>query len=100
MRPAWGRVAYPLALEELDPHEEVALRRLRHRAVPGRAPPCRAYGYAFAEDDRPGRFDAEAAERLGVTPGPDFGRLQHGETVGGVRPGAGASARRAAAAGS
>ena len=34
----------------------------------------------------PGRFDAETAERLGVTPGPDFGRLQAGETVGGVRP--------------
>jgi ribonuclease Z len=45
-----------------------------------------AYGYAFVEDDRPGRFDAEGARRLGVAPGPDFGRLQRGETVGGVRP--------------
>ena len=46
----------------------------------------RAYGYSFAEDDRPGRFDAETAARLGVTPGPDFGRLQAGETVNGVTP--------------
>src|SRR4029077_14297455 len=46
----------------------------------------RAYGYAFAEDDRPGRFDAETPTALGVTPGPDFGRLQAGETVGGVLP--------------
>jgi ribonuclease Z len=45
-----------------------------------------AYGYALWEDERPGRFDAEVAERLGVTPGPDFGRLQDGETVGGVAP--------------
>src|SRR5690606_24983391 len=45
-----------------------------------------AYGYAIVEDDRPGRFDAELAQRLGVTPGPDFGRLQRGEVVGGVRP--------------
>src|SRR6185312_11621410 len=45
-----------------------------------------AYGYAFLEDDRPGRFDVEAARRLGVTEGPDFGRLQRGETVDGVRP--------------
>src|SRR5204863_4109840 len=37
-------------------------------------------------DARPGRFDAELAARLGVTPGPDFGRLQRGETVAGVRP--------------
>ena len=85
MRPAWGRVSYPLSLEELDPHEEVAFDGyvvapfpVEHRV--------RAYGYAFAEDDRPGRFDAETAVRLGVTPGPDFGRLQAGETVNGVTP--------------
>jgi ribonuclease Z len=85
MRPAWGRVTYPLSLEELDPHEEVAFDGyviapfpVDHRV--------RAYGYAFAEDDRPGRFDAETAARLGVTPGPDFGRLQAGETVNGVTP--------------
>ena len=85
MRPAWGRVTYQLSLEELDPHEEVAFDGyvvapfpVEHRV--------RAYGYSFAEDDRPGRFDAETAARLGVTPGPDFGRLQAGETVNGVTP--------------
>jgi ribonuclease Z len=85
MRPAWGRVTYPLSLEELDPHEEVAFDGyvvapfpVEHRV--------RAYGYSFAENDRPGRFDAETATRLGVTPGPDFGRLQAGETVNGVTP--------------
>jgi ribonuclease Z len=85
MRIAWGRVGYPLALEELDPHEEVAFDGyvispfpVEHRV--------RAYGYAFTEDDRPGRFDAATATALGVTPGPDFGRLQAGETVAGVRP--------------
>jgi ribonuclease Z len=31
-------------------------------------------------------FDPERARQLGVTPGPDFGRLQGGETVNGVRP--------------
>jgi len=40
-----------------------------------------AIGYRFAERDFPGRFDVEAATALGVTPGPDFGRLQWGETV-------------------
>src|SRR3954447_25492809 len=38
-------------------------------------------------DPRPGRFDAELAVQLGVAPGPDFGRLQRGETVDGVTPG-------------
>ena len=45
-----------------------------------------AFGYAFVEDDRPGRFDAAAARALGVPEGPAFGRLQRGEEVGGVRP--------------
>ena len=43
-------------------------------------------GYAFVEEPRPGVFDPERARELGVAPGPDFGRLQRGETVGGVRP--------------
>jgi ribonuclease Z len=51
---------------------------VRHRVL--------AYGYVLVEDPRRGRFDAELAATLGVTPGPDFGRLQRGETVAGVRP--------------
>src|SRR3954470_12878748 len=85
MRPVYGRPRYGLTIRDLEPDE--AVRRddlqivpfaVRHRGT--------AFGYALLEDDRPGRFDAELAERLGVTPGPDFGRLQRGETVGGVAP--------------
>jgi ribonuclease Z len=41
--------------------------------------PC--FGYSFLEDDRPGRFDVEAARALGVPEGPFFGALQHGSAV-------------------
>src|SRR5215218_3032659 len=85
MRPVIGRTGYPLELAELEPHEEVrrggyviAAFPVDHRVS--------AYGYAFVEDKRPGRFDAVAARALGVPEGPDFGRLQRGEEVGGVRP--------------
>ena len=51
----------------------------------------RANGYVLVEDERPGRFDPEAAKRLGVTEGPAFAALQRGEEVEGadgpVRPG-------------
>src|SRR5262249_22554899 len=45
-----------------------------------------ALGYVIYEDPRPGEFDPDAATALGLVPGPEFGRLQHGETVRGVRP--------------
>jgi len=41
----------------------------------------RSMGFALVEDDRPGRFDRERAEELGVPVGPKFGRLHEGEAV-------------------
>lgn len=38
-------------------------------------------GFLLDEDDRPGRFDVEAATALGVAPGADFGVLQRGGEV-------------------
>ncbi len=84
-RPVFGRPRYGLTLRDLEPDEvvrredlEIVPFAVRHRGV--------ALGYGLYEDDRPGRFDAALAEQLGVTPGPDFGRLQRGEIVNGVRP--------------
>jgi len=86
MRPVIGRTGYPLQLTELEPHAEVGFGGYRVAAFPVNHR-VEAYGYAFVEEDRPGRFDVEAARALGVTEGPDFGRLQRGETVDGVAPG-------------
>lgn len=82
----WGRVGYPLHVTDLAAGDaiefkgyEVEAFNVRHRVS--------AFGYQVTEDQRPGRFDAERAAALGVEPGPDFGRLQAGETVDGVEPG-------------
>ena len=85
LRPVIGRTGYPLSLAELEPYEEIRFDGYSIGSFPVRHR-VEAYGYAFVEDDRPGRFDADAARALGVSEGPDFGRLQRGETVGGVRP--------------
>ena len=44
------------------------------------------FAFRIVEDDRPGEFDVARAEALGVEPGPAYGRLQRGETVGSVKP--------------
>lgn len=76
----FGKLSYDVELVELA--EGDAVRHdgyeIRPFAVEHR---MRALGYALVEDERPGRFDPEAAARLGVTPGPDFSRLQEGEEV-------------------
>lgn len=85
MRVVYGRLGFPLEVIELAATDAVRRDDLEIHAFPVRHR-GKAYGYALVEDTRPGRFDAELAERLGVPPGPAFGRLQRGETVNGVRP--------------
>jgi ribonuclease Z len=84
-----GRLDFKLELVELEPGDSMALdgADLRAFAVEHSV---RSLGYALVEEDRPGRFDPEAAKRLGVAEGPAFAALQRGETVAGslgpVRP--------------
>jgi ribonuclease Z len=77
-----GRLSYEVELVELVEGDAIRHDGYEVRCF-GVDHQVRAYGYALVEDDRPGRFDPVAAERLGVKPGPDFGRLQAGEPVGG-----------------
>ncbi len=41
--------------------------------------PC--FGYYLKEKDRPGEFYPEKAIEYNIKPGPDFGRIQRGETI-------------------
>jgi ribonuclease Z len=77
-------VNYPIELNELDVFEEpanifqgseytVTTRRLEHRLF--------ALGYRVDEHAKPGRFNVQRAEELGVPEGPLWGRLQAGEEV-------------------
>lgn len=82
---AAGRVSFELRLVELEPGQVLDRQGYHIAAVPvaHRSP---SLAYVIYEDKRPGQFDPEVARGLGVAPGPDFGRLQRGETVGGVIP--------------
>jgi ribonuclease Z len=82
---AAGRVGFELDLIELEPGDVLERDGYRIAPVPVRHRGA-AFGYVLYEDERPGAFDPATAVRLGLTPGPEFGRLQRGETVGGVTP--------------
>jgi len=86
MRFVYGRLPYELSIVELAPAETVARDGYLIAAIPVRHKGEACYGYALVEQVRPGHLDPRLAERLGVKPGPDFGRLQRGETVNGVVP--------------
>jgi ribonuclease Z len=82
---AAGRVRYGLELIELTPGD--VLKRDGYRLAPVPVEHrVQAFGYVIYEDERPGHFDPQAAERLGLTPGPEFGMVQRGATVKGVSP--------------
>jgi ribonuclease Z len=89
LRRIFGKLRYPVELVELGPGEAILHEgfEMRSFALEHRMP---AHGYAFVEFERPGRFDAEAARKLGVSDVHDYGRLQRGEAVavdgGEVRP--------------
>ena len=85
LRRVYGRLSFPVEVVELEAGGSVRRDTLEIQAVNVRHRVL-AFGYVLTEDPRPGRFDAALAESLGVRPGPDFGRLQRGETVSGVRP--------------
>jgi ribonuclease Z len=80
------RLPYELSIVELEPAQAAEREGYRVTTVPVRHRAASAVGYAIVEDSRPGQLDPALAERLGVRPGPDFGRLVRGETVNGVAP--------------
>ncbi|MCG7840869.1 MAG: ribonuclease Z [Methanomassiliicoccales archaeon] len=65
---------------DLAPGQTVAGEGYRITAF-GTAHTTPSLGFAFHEEDRPGRFDPQRALDLGIKEGPNFSRLVHGESV-------------------
>jgi ribonuclease Z len=85
LRRVVGRLTYELKLVELESGD--VLERDGYRlATFAVEHGVSALGWSLIESTRPGRFDVEAADRLGVPNGPARGALQRGEPVGDVKP--------------
>jgi ribonuclease Z len=80
LRRVFGKLTYPLELVELRAGE--ARERDDYAIVPfAVSHGVSALGYALVEQPRPGRFDVDTADALGVPNGPARGALQRGESV-------------------
>src|SRR6185436_12629108 len=73
-------LAFPVEIVELKDGDTVKRANYQVRAVQVEHR-VNALAYVLEESARAGRFNPDRARELGVAPGPDFGRLQRGETV-------------------
>jgi ribonuclease Z len=80
-KPFLGRLHFPLEIGILKDDEAVAHDEFEVQAFGVDHRGANANGYALYEDDRPGKFDPEAAKAAGVPEGPAFAALQRGEEV-------------------
>ena len=80
LRRIFGKLTYTIELKELRPGDELIREDYRLAAF-AVAHGVSAVGYSLVEDSRPGRFDVQAADALGVPEGPERGALQRGESV-------------------
>jgi ribonuclease Z len=80
LRRIFGKLTYPYELVELAPGESLERGDYSLQTFPVEHG-VSAVGYALVESPRPGRFDVEAADALGVPEGPQRGALQRGEPV-------------------
>ena len=80
LRHVVGRLGYEVGVVELGAEETLARDGYELRTFPARHGRD-AIGYALVEHPRPGRFDVEAADALGVPAGSERGALQAGDPV-------------------
>src|SRR5215211_148411 len=79
--PLIGRLGFTLDLIELRPGDAVEHEGYEVRPFEASHRTARAFGYALVEEERPGRFDPDAAAAAGVPEGPAYAALQRGESV-------------------
>jgi ribonuclease Z len=80
LRRVFGRISYELDLVEVRAGEALERDGYRILVFPVHHG-VSAVGYALVEDDRPGFFDNDTADALGIPHGPERGMLVRGESV-------------------
>ncbi|MGZ4355047.1 MAG: ribonuclease Z [Gaiellaceae bacterium] len=80
LRRIFGKLTYPVELVEVRAGQRLERDGYAIVVFPV-SHGVSAVGYALVEEPRPGRFDVETAERMGIPVGPERGALQRGESI-------------------
>jgi ribonuclease Z len=80
-----GNIEYRINIEEKKKNKVVEFDGFRISAFSTDHTEA-SFGYKLSENNMRGKFDKEKALNLGLRQGPDFSRLQNGETVNGITP--------------
>jgi ribonuclease Z len=80
LRRIFGKLTYPVNLNELRTGDVLERGDYNLVAFPV-AHGVSSLGYALVEHPRPGRFDVDEADVLGIPAGPERGALQRGDSV-------------------
>ena len=80
LRRIFGRLTFAVDLVEVRPGEALERDGYLLETFPVEHG-VSSLGYALVELPRPGRFDVQGADALGVPPGPERGALQRGEAI-------------------
>jgi ribonuclease Z len=80
LRRIFGKLTYPVNLNEVRAGDVLERDEYNLVAFPV-AHGVSSIGYALVEHPRPGRFDVEGADALGIPAGPERGALQRGDSV-------------------
>jgi ribonuclease Z len=80
LRRIFGKVQYPVDIVEVRAGEALDRDGYKILVFPVHHG-VSAVGYALVEDARPGFFDVDAADALGVPSGPERGALQRGDSI-------------------
>lgn len=76
----YKNLSFPVKIIGLKDGDEVRYEKFRITAF-GTDHIVKSLGYALIEDKRPGKFNREKAEKLGIPPGPLYSQLIEGKSV-------------------
>ncbi|MCK9322701.1 MAG: ribonuclease Z [Candidatus Methanomethylophilaceae archaeon] len=80
-----GKISYDLDIRELEPEDTIHFNKFTISSFKTEHNTS-SLGYILRETGLRGKFDEVKAKGFGIVPGPDFARIQKGETVNGVTP--------------